>query len=189
MGAAMSFNPAVELVEQLTWHWDAQARPRLHGLTDEEYFWEPVEGCWNVRRRGTSTAQMAVGAGDFVIEFAVPEPKPPPFTTVAWRLNHILVGVLGSRNASHFGGPEVGYESFDYPATAVGALALLDEYYERWLDGVRALGEDGLGRPCGPAEGHFADRSMGTLVLHINREMIHHLAEIALLRDLFAHRQ
>jgi hypothetical protein len=27
------------------------------------------------------------------------------------------------------------------------------------------------------------------LVLHINREMIHHLAEIALLRDLYAHRQ
>ena len=26
------------------------------------------------------------------------------------------------------------------------------------------------------------------LVLHINREAIHHLAEVALLRDLFAHR-
>ncbi|CAN5250663.1 hypothetical protein BH23ACT9_BH23ACT9_22320 [soil metagenome] len=27
-----------------------------------------------------------------------------------------------------------------------------------------------------------------TLVLHINREVIHHGAEMALLRDLFAHR-
>jgi hypothetical protein len=26
------------------------------------------------------------------------------------------------------------------------------------------------------------------LILHINREAIHHLAEIALLRDLYAHR-
>jgi hypothetical protein len=24
--------------------------PRLQGLTDEEYFWEPVEGCWTLRR-------------------------------------------------------------------------------------------------------------------------------------------
>jgi hypothetical protein len=29
---------------------------------------------------------------------------------------------------------------------------------------------------------------MATLVLHINRELIHHGAEIALLRDLWAHR-
>ena len=29
---------------------------------------------------------------------------------------------------------------------------------------------------------------MAALVLHINREMIHHLAEVALLRDLYAHR-
>ena len=30
------------LRDQLTWHWDAQLRPRLDGLTDEEYLWEPV---------------------------------------------------------------------------------------------------------------------------------------------------
>lgn len=29
---------------------------------------------------------------------------------------------------------------------------------------------------------------MGALVLHINREVLHHGAEIALLRDLYAHR-
>lgn len=29
---------------------------------------------------------------------------------------------------------------------------------------------------------------MATLVLHINREVFHHLAEVALLRDLWAHR-
>ena len=28
---------------------------------------------------------------------------------------------------------------------------------------------------------------MSVLVLHINRELIHHAAEIALLRDLYAH--
>ncbi|MDV7268912.1 DinB family protein, partial [Rhodococcus oxybenzonivorans] len=36
-----------------------------------------------------------------------------------------------------------------------------------------------------PSEGPFADRSMAALVLHVNREVIHHGAEIALLRDLY----
>lgn len=46
------------------------------------------------------------------------------------------------------------------------------------------LDEAGLARPCGPAEGPFAEYSMGALVLHISREAIHHAAEISLLLDL-----
>jgi hypothetical protein len=38
------------LVGQLEFSWDVHLRPRLEGLTDEEYFWEPVEGCWSLRR-------------------------------------------------------------------------------------------------------------------------------------------
>ena len=59
-----------QLAEQLDLHWRAALRPRLDGLTDEEYFWEPVAGCWSVRRRGVSTAPIAVGAGEFTFEFA-----------------------------------------------------------------------------------------------------------------------
>ena len=44
-----------------------------------------------------------------------------------------------------------------------------------------------LAKPIGPAEGPWADEPMIDLVLHINREVIHHGAEIALLRDLYAH--
>ncbi len=51
--------------------------------------------------------------------------------------------------------------------------------------GVRGLGAEGLARPCGPAEGPWSESSMAELVLHINREMLHHSAEIALLRDLY----
>ena len=43
----------------------------------------------------------------------------------------------------------------------------------------------GLVRPCGPAEGPYADYPLAELVLHINREALHHGAEIALLRDLY----
>jgi hypothetical protein len=45
-----------------------------------------------------------------------------------------------------------------------------------------------LAKPVGEAEGIYADRPYSTLVLHIHREAIHHLAEVALLRDLYAAR-
>ncbi len=174
-----------ELAEQLDWHWREQLRPRLDGLTDGEYRWEPVPGAWNVRPRGTGTAPIAAGSGEFTADFAIPAPVPPPVTTIAWRMGHVVVGVLGMRVASHFGGPPVDYETHRYPGDAATALAQLDAAYALWIAGVRGLGADGLARACGPAEGPHADAPMAALVLHINREMLHHGAEIALLRDLY----
>ncbi|MZD06636.1 DinB family protein [Streptomyces sp. SID5785] len=180
----------VLLAEQLDWHWRNQLRGRLAGLTDDEYFWEPVadpEAVWSVRPRGTGTAAMQAGSGDFTIDFAYPEPVPAPVTTIAWRLGHLLVGVLGARTASHFGGPPADYATYAYPGTAAEALERLDAAYALWIAGVRGLDEAALAAPCGPAEGPYAQELMATLVLHIHRETIHHGAEIALLRDLYAH--
>jgi hypothetical protein len=174
-----------ELLDQLEWHWEHQFRPRLEGLTDEEYFWEPAPGCWSVRRRGESAAPLTRGAGEYVLEYAYPAPDPAPVTTIAWRLAHITVGVLAQRNASHFGGPPADGQSWDYAPTAGQALGQLDAAHADWVKGVRGLGADGLARPCGPAEGPFAESSMAALVLHIHREVIHHGAEVALLRDLY----
>ena len=94
-----------ELASQLQWHWENQLRPRLAGLTDDEYFWEPVPSCWSVRRRADATTSKAMGAGEFVLDYAFPEPEPAPVTTIAWRLAHITVGCFGQRSASHFDGP------------------------------------------------------------------------------------
>ncbi|QCW51247.1 DinB family protein [Nocardioides dongxiaopingii] len=175
------------LREQLTAHWDTQLRPRLDGLGDDEYFWEPVPGAWNVRPRGTGTAPVQAGSGEMTIDFAFPEPDPPPVTTIAWRLGHVIVGVLAVRNAAHFGGAPADYESFAYAATATEALAQLDAEHATWTAGVEGLGEEGLLRPVGAAEGAHAAAPHAALVLHIQREVIHHLAEVALLRDLHAH--
>jgi hypothetical protein len=176
------------LVDQVDWHWTNQLRPRLQGLTDDEYFWEPTPGAWNVRPRGTSRTATIGGSGAFTVDFEYPEPKPAPVTTIAWRLAHIIVGVLGARVHSHFGGPPVDYESFEYAGSAQESLAQLDRGYAAWIEGVKSWGEDGLAGECGPAEGPFAAYSHAELVMHINRELIHHGAEIALLRDLWAHR-
>jgi hypothetical protein len=71
---------------------------------------------------------------------------------------------------------------------AVTALKELDGAYAAWLEGITGLDDADLEKPVGPAEAQWADQPMTTLILHINREVIHHEAEIALLRDLYAHR-
>jgi hypothetical protein len=63
---APTTNITASLADQLDWHWHASLRPRLDGLTDDEYLWEPVPGCWTVRHDGT-------------VDFAYPTPEPPPF--------------------------------------------------------------------------------------------------------------
>lgn len=162
------------LADQLDFHWSRQLRPRLDGLSDDEYFWQPVPDCWTVHPDGG-------------VDFVYPEPEPTPVTTISWRLAHVIIGVFAMRNHSHFGGPAADYESWPYATDAATALAQLDTEYQRWTAGVRALSDDDLNRPCGPAEGPYADEPMSVLVLHINREVIHHGAEIALLRDLYTH--
>lgn len=177
----------VQLAEQLAWHWRNQVRERLAGLSDEEYFWEPAGPSWSLRPRGRSDAPVQGGSGELVIEFAFPEPDPAPFTTIAWRLGHVLVGVLGTRNATHFGHEPTDYFGYDYPVTAAEALARLERELRRWVAGVAVLTDDQLWQPVGESEGGWADHPMIELVLHINREVIHHLSEVALIRDLYAH--
>ncbi|GHF11922.1 hypothetical protein GCM10017786_52260 [Amycolatopsis deserti] len=181
----MNLNPLLR--DQIDWHWTHQLRDRLAGLTDDEYFWEPAPGSWNVRPRGTSTAPVQGGSGAMTIDFAFPEPDPAPITTISWRLGHVIVGVLATRNAAHFGRTPTDYQSFEYAPTAAEALAQLDAEYAMWMKGVESLGEEALARPCGEAEGPFAEWPMAALVLHINRELIHHLSEVCLLRDLHLH--
>ncbi|CAN5877560.1 DinB family protein [soil metagenome] len=176
------------LADQLDWHWTNSLRPRFEGLTDDEYLWEPVEGCWSIRPREDARTPMAAGAGTHVADFEIPEPEPAPVTTIAWRLGHIAVGIFGARAASHFEGEPMLYESTEWSPTAEGGLDLVDRTYESWIQGVKSLTAADLEKPVGEAEGPFAEHSMAELILHINREAIHHGAEVALLRDLYRHR-
>lgn len=172
----MSVNWHAEAVEQLDFYWKVSLRPRLEGLADDEYFWQPVPDCWTVR---------PAGDGTFTIDWAWPAPDPPPFTTIAWRLAHIAGPVLGFRASNHFGDGSLTLESIRWPGTAAEAVDLVDRSYAAWKAGVDALDEAGLARAVGPAEGPYHAHPMATLILHINREVMHHGAEVALLRDLY----
>jgi hypothetical protein len=122
-----------EVLDQIEAHWQERLRPRLEGLTGEEYFWEPVPGCWSVHRRGESTAPISWGSGEFTWDYG-PDTEPTPVTTIAWRLGH-LIESFASTNGVYFGGPRVDAETFDYPGTAACALARLDEMYGEFAAG------------------------------------------------------
>jgi uncharacterized damage-inducible protein DinB len=109
-------------------------------------------------------------------------------TTIQWRLDHII-WTLADRSARHFGRSPVDEETFPFSATAEGTLELLDREYATWVEGVRSLGEDGLLLPCGPAEGPWHASPKAAIVTHVHKEVIHHGAEVALLRDQYAVRR
>ena len=165
-----------DLSEQLTWHWAAQIRPRLVGLEDDEYFWEPAPGAWSVRPGPD---------GSFAPDWEWPPPEPAPVTTIAWRLGHIWM-ILAQRADYHFGDRTLTMDKLTWPGSAETALAALDRGYETWTAGVANLSEEQAERhsdgPPGTLDGQFP---LWSVVLHVNREVIHHGAEVALLRDLY----
>ena len=127
---------------------------------------------------------MAAGKGDLVIDYEIPEPDPAPVTTIAWRLGHMSVALRHAGEQPLRDG-SMSFDTIEWPGTAADALAFLDDGYGKWIDGIRSLDDAGMALPVGPAEGPYAEHPYGTLVLHINREAIHHGAEVALLRDLY----
>jgi hypothetical protein len=157
-----------DLHEQLTWHWEAQLRPRFDGLTTEEMLWQPVADCWTI-----------VGGQP---EGSWPPPVPHPVTTIAWRLGHLAL-VLGERHSAHFGDRTW---ITHYPETAEAMLAFVDDAYARWTTSVLAADEARFARahqgPPNTADQHYP---FWAVVLHVNLEVIHHGAEVALLRDLY----
>jgi len=174
-GRAMAPDWHALVMEQLRFWWDTWFWPRVDGLTDEEYFWEPAASCWSVRPHPD---------GGFAIDSVYPAPQPPPVTTIAWRLAHIRT-VFGVRTANHFGGPAWDIAGRGYPGSASDALAWVADGYARWVQGLRQVSEQRLAEPVGPTEGPWGRLPMAGLVLHINREAFHHGAEMCLLRDLW----
>lgn len=180
----MMVNWSRMLIGQLEFYWDAHLRPRLDGLTDEEYLWEPVDDCWNLR---------PTGEGRWRMDKPEQSTRTGPFTTIAWRMTHISVEVLESRYLAFFAGEgptmwapgERILAGGDLPGTAADGIAYLESAYTRWRDAIAKLSEEQLLAPLGEKGGHFAEDPMAGLVLHLNRETMHHGGEICLLRDLY----
>lgn len=146
---------------------------RLAGLTDDEYGWGPVPGCWHVRADGLD--------GEGVVT------DTPPVTTLGWRLCHISDG-LARHPMNGFLRPGFVASPRRFPLTAEEGAAHFRRSAEEWRDLLGGTDDETLLSPLGPAAGPYADATRLGLVLHIADELIHHTAEIALVRDLYANR-
>ena len=155
-----------------------RTRSRLAGLTDAEYFWEPVPGCWTVRR---------TGAGDYRADHAA-KVEVPPFTTIAWRLWHLIGCYAEPRNAVWLGLPQPDgsvVPSDPAPGSAADAVAALEHAGSFWQRLIEALPAGAWSEPLGPVAGPYGEDSKMALVLHQLDEQIHHGAELGVVRDLY----
>ncbi|WP_327365895.1 DinB family protein [Streptomyces sp. NBC_01217] len=163
-------------------------------LTDEEYLWEPVPDCWSVRRRADGpgpAATVLTGAGGWGRDSApAPHPTPPPFTTIAWRLSH-LSELLALRADHTNGSHSLTRDDYRVAADAAGAIAEFDAGATAWREALIGADDAALntvGHSTYPHGSDPEDPFIDT-VWWVNQELLHHGAEIALLRDLFRARQ
>src|SRR6266540_2125065 len=107
---------------------------------------------------------------------------------------HVGAGCFANRASTFFGDGSVPDDAdmadprhlpTDLPGSADEAIAFLERTYRQWHTGISSLDEEGLRTPLGRKGGRYAKDPMAALIVHINREVMHHGAEIGLLRDLY----
>ncbi|MET9474220.1 DinB family protein [Streptomyces sp. NPDC002922] len=163
-------------------------------MTDEEYFWEPAPGCWSVLRRTAGPgpgATVLVGAGDWGRDATPPpHPTPPPLTTLAWRLSH-LSELLALRADHTIGSHTLTRDDYVVAGDAAGAIAAFEAAATAWREALLGADDaalDTVGHSTYPHGSDPEDPFIET-VWWVNQELLHHGAEIALIRDLFRTRR
>jgi hypothetical protein len=151
-----------------------EMRARLHDLTEDEFFWEPVPGSWTVYRDER---------GRWDHHYEDPDPEPAPFTTIAWRLTHVaMCKVMYHEHA--FGPGELTWLTIETPGTADDALEMLDTGHALLTEDLAELDDANLERSVSTNWGEEwpAWRIFWTMIHHD----AHHGGEIGTLRDLYA---
>ncbi|MFE5655823.1 DinB family protein [Streptomyces sp. NPDC056517] len=160
-------------------------------MTDAEYLWEPGPGCWSVRRRTDGPGPRATvlagsDSGDWGRDATpAPHPTPPPFTTIAWRLSH-LSELLALRADHTHGSHTLTRDDYAISGDVATAVAAFDTAAGAWRDALLSADDaalDTVGYSTYPHGSDPEDPFLET-VWWVNQELLHHGAEIALLRDL-----
>ncbi|MFB6840398.1 DinB family protein [Streptomyces sp. NPDC056361] len=158
-------------------------------MTDEEYLWEPGPGCWSVRRHSDGPgpgATLLVGAGDFGRDTTPPpHPEPAPFTTIAWRLSH-LAEMLALRADHTNGGHRLTRDDYEVSGDVATAVKAFDTAADAWRAALLSADDTALDTVghCTYPHGSDPEELFLDVVWWVNQEVLHHGAEIALLRDL-----
>lgn len=180
-------------------------------LSDDEFFWEPFVTTWSIRRRDQCTTPNPFGAGEWVADFAIPEPVPVPMTSIAWLYWHI--GSVPGRlcDIDFLGGPRTLASGWTSPYLAhhpmfTGAAEAVTALRDGWqkLRGAIERADDhqleattaGYTYAAEPPKAGLcvvgppgAARSATHVVTGALNEIGHHAAQIGALRDGYAWRR
>ncbi|HEY2312017.1 MAG TPA: DinB family protein [Streptosporangiaceae bacterium] len=153
----------------------------LDGVSAEEFFWEPVGGCWTVHRRSQDRGVSVEGSGEWVLDHEPSQPTPAPFTTMAWRTVHIA-GMNYLYWDYAFGSASLTFD-LELPGDVAEATDWLFASHEPIMDELAAITDADLDRivPANSGEQWPMHRVFATVI----NEQVHHGAEISMLRDLY----
>lgn len=116
----------------------ARLRARLAGLTDAEFFWQPLPESWTIYEDR---------AGHWTYHYAIPDPDPAPTTTIGWQLVH-----LGTCKVMYhewaYGTARLTWPDLDIPHSAVSALDLLEVGHRLLRNDLQGTSEAQLDEPC-----------------------------------------
>lgn len=165
------------LLAQLDTSWEF-LRERLDGITDDEFLWEPGPGAFTVRRVGERWVADE-GSG----------PNRGSVRTIAWLAGHLGEGCR-LRADWTFGDHRLRDGELEWPGTATDGIDFMNEGISVWRTGLGEMTDEDagtVGRSQYPG-GLDPTLPLIDIVWWQNRELIHHGAEMAVLRDLYAAR-
>lgn len=150
---------------------------RMAGLTDDEYWWLPEP-----------SAATLVRVDGRLVPATVPDDTPRT-RTVALLIGHL--GEMGTLRADYTtGSHSLTRADLTWPDNAADGLAFLRTGWQAWRDALTSLADaelDVVGRSAFPM-GLDPQVPILDIAWWMNRELIHHTAEIAFIRDLYARR-
>jgi len=137
-----------------------------------------------VHRRSEPRGVSADGSGEWVIDYDPSQPRPAPFTTIAWRTVHIAaVNYLYFNYA--FGSASLTFD-LEIPGDVAEATGWLLASHEPLTAALAGLSDTDLDRL---APVNWGGRwPLHKIVATLINEQVHHGAEISMLRDLYWHR-
>ncbi|WP_324650909.1 DinB family protein [Georgenia sp. H159] len=174
--------PKATVLGQLGFSW-MKLSARLATVTQEEFHWEPSAGALRVVHRGEERTARTLGTGAWVAEWPDGPDEPGP-RTIAWLVAH-LTEAFAERWEWTFGERQWRRADVELHGEVGPARSALTHWVEAWRDGIAALPDDEL-MTVGLSQATEVDAGapFAHLVLHMNRELIHHGAEIFVLTDL-----
>jgi hypothetical protein len=153
---------------------------QVHRERDEGQSLEQIAGNWSVD----------VARVEEVLAHTGPlERDVSPVTTIAWRLNHLTLGFAGTWDWA-FGERREPKLLVDFSPSAAAGVEGFWMALTRWRASIAELTEEQLDT-VGLSQYPYATDAEDpfiTVIAANNLELIHHLAEVSLLRDLWAHR-